>query len=152
MVKLSNTVGKLTITAECDEKKFMEFQESLRTYLTSEEYGARFNVSNNVQNDNGTCSVTVGFIGWGNRVFDEYLYRFGLLAKKSNCKALDAMKKISFKLIFDFIDCSEELELLYTEEAAIEHKANDSWEETEYVKIDQENLDYTFANIAKLYA
>ena len=122
----------------------MEFQEALSTYLKSGLYGADFDAEDVFdQNADGTCSVEVDFNGRGRWTFDKNLRNFGLWAKKSSSKELDKLKKISFKLVFEFVDHDEGAEILYTETASVEHKANEPWESCQYTEIEHEDLDYT---------
>ena len=147
MANISTAYGELTIIAECDKKEFREFQTALSKYLQRGEYGADFYETDKFQFENGKCETTVDFHGWGRWTFDENLKRFGVWAKNSSCKELDKMKGISFKLIFDFVDCEEGMETLYTEKASIEHKANAPWGETQYRELECESLAFTADNL-----
>ena len=149
MVNMSRAYGKLTITAKVNEQEFMKFADSLAIYFAAGFYGASFDAPylNDIQNVNGTCSAEVNFMGTGLWTFDENLKRFGVWAKNSSCKELDKMKGISFKLIFDFVDCEEGMETLYTEKASIEHKANAPWGKTQYREIECETLAFTADNL-----
>lgn len=148
MANLSDATGVLEIIAKCNEKEFMGFQESLATYLASGVYGASFDAEDVFdKNDDGTCSVEVNFMGWGRWTFSDNLRRFGVWAKNSNCKELNKLKGISFKLVFDFVDHEEGQQILYTEKACVEHKANEPWELCQYTEIEHEDLDYTVDNL-----
>ena len=147
MANISTAYGELTIIAECDKKKFGEFQTALSKYLQRGEYGADFYETDKFQFENGKCETTVGFHGWGRWTFDENLKRFGVWAKNSGCEELSKIKGISFKLIFDFVDCEEGMETLYTEKASIEHKANEPWEKSQYREIECETLAFTADNL-----
>lgn len=156
MANASEATGVLEIIAKCNGKKFMEFQESLKTYLGSGFYGASFDTEDVFeQNDDGTCSVSVDFIGCGRWVFSNNLKRFGLWAsydadmkgKNSGYEALNKMKGIGFKLVFEFVDHEPGMGILYTETSSVEHKANESWTSTQYTEIKHEDIDYTVDNL-----
>lgn len=156
MANASEATGVLEIIAKCNEKNFMEFQESLKTYLGSGFYGASFDVEDVFdKNDDGTCSVSVDFIGCGRWVFSNNLKRFGLWAsydadmrgKDSGFEALNKMKGIGFKLVFEFVDHEPGMGILYTETSSVEHKANEPWTSTQYTEIKHEDIDYTVDNL-----
>lgn len=156
MANASEATGVLEIIAKCNEKKFMEFQESLKTYLGSGFYGASFDVEDVFdQNDDGTCSVSVDFIGCGRWTFSNNLKRFGLWAsydadmrgKNSGYEALNKMKGIGFKLVFEFVDHEPGMGILYTETSSVEHKANEPWKLCQYTEIKHEDIDYTVDNL-----
>lgn len=134
----------------------MEFQESLKTYLGSGFYGASFDTEDVFeQNDDGTCSVSVDFIGYGRWTFSNNLKRFGLWAsydadmkgKNSGYEALNKMKGIGFKLVFEFVDHEPGMGILYTETASVEHKENEPWKLCQYTEIKHEDIDYTVDNL-----
>lgn len=156
MANESEATGTLEIIAKCDEKKFMEFQEALKAYLGSGFYGASFDVEDVFdKNADGTCSVSVDFIGYGRWTFSNNLERFGLWAsydadmrgKDSGYEALNKMKGIGFKLVFEFVDHEPGMEILYTETASVEHKANEPWKLCQYTEIKHEDIDYTVDNL-----
>ena len=150
MANMSSAYGNLTITVKGNEQEFMKFADSLAIYFASGFYGASFDAPylNDIQNVNGTCSTDVTFMGWGRWTFDENLRRFfNSWAENSDCEALEKLKGISFKLVFDFVDCEEGMETLYTEKASIEHKANEPWEKSQYREIECETLAFTADNL-----
>ena len=152
MANISTANGELTIIAECDKKEFRKFQTALNEYLQRGEYGADFYETDKFQFENGKCETTVGFHGWGRWTFDENLRRFFIAwadyySANSNELNLKFLMPFSFKLIFDFVDYEEGQQLLYTEKASIEHKANAPWKETSFEVLSYEDIEFTADNL-----